>query len=114
MAAETEGILASATAKLSVDETLCKEQDQDGDPDAPLTRRSFVGNHGKGMLRTLNELRRQGLLCDATLMVENKPFPVHRCILAACSDYFCAMFTSEVSLRAWVWGGGRRDQIGLG
>ena len=72
-------------------------QDPDPDPDAPVERRSFVGSHGKGMLRTLNELRRQGLLCDATLMVEDKPFPVHRCILAACSDYFCAMFTSEVS-----------------
>lgn len=32
-----------------------------------------------------------------TLRVEQKDFPAHWIVLVACSDYFCAMFTSELS-----------------
>ena len=42
-------------------------------------------------------------LCDITLRVENADFPAHRIVLAACSDYFCAMFTSEVKPKLNVW-----------
>ena len=37
------------------------------------------------------------MLCDVILCVEDREFPVHRIILAACSDYFEAMFTSGMS-----------------
>ncbi|XP_038049351.1 kelch-like protein 12 [Patiria miniata] len=58
---------------------------------------SFTGSHSKTMLQTLNSLRRQSLLCDVTVVVEGTEFPAHRVILAACSPYFCAMFTNEMS-----------------
>ncbi|NWH78362.1 KLH12 protein, partial [Piaya cayana] len=48
-------------------------------------------------LNAMNALRKSNTLCDVTLRVEHKDFPAHRIVLAACSDYFCAMFTSELS-----------------
>ncbi|ASK51350.1 BTB kelch-domain protein [Eptesipox virus] len=35
------------------------------------------------------------LFCDITLLIENKKISAHKIILAACSDYFKAMFTSN-------------------
>ncbi|XP_022095974.1 kelch-like protein 12 isoform X2 [Acanthaster planci] len=58
---------------------------------------SFTGSHCKTMMQTLNRLRKQSLLCDVTVVVEGVEFPAHRVILAACSNYFCAMFTNEMS-----------------
>nr|WEX30412.1 Kelch-like protein 12-A-3 [Carassius gibelio] len=45
----------------------------------------------------MNALRKSNTLCDITLRVEGTDFPAHRIVLAACSDYFCAMFTSELA-----------------
>lgn len=45
----------------------------------------------------MNSLRKVNMLCDVMLKVEGQEFPVHRIVLAACSDYFCAMFTNQVS-----------------
>ena len=53
--------------------------------------------HSVEILRSTNTLRKQSLLCDAILHVEDRDFPVHRVILAACSDYFKAMFTNCMS-----------------
>jgi len=44
----------------------------------------------------MNNLRKSNTLCDVTLYVDGCQFPVHRIVLAACSDYFCAMFTHQV------------------
>uniref|UniRef100_A0A4W3H938 Kelch-like family member 26 n=1 Tax=Callorhinchus milii TaxID=7868 RepID=A0A4W3H938_CALMI len=49
--------------------------------------------HSAALLRGLAALRAQGQLLDVVLMVNNEPFPVHKATLAACSDYFRAMFT---------------------
>ncbi|XP_062849882.1 kelch-like ECH-associated protein 1A isoform X2 [Trichomycterus rosablanca] len=47
----------------------------------------------------MDELRQQGLLCDLVLHVTYKDtvvdFKVHKLVLAACSPYFKAMFTSN-------------------
>ena len=45
------------------------------------------------VLRGLDELRNQALLCDVHLVAESAKFPVHRVVLAAASPYFQAMFT---------------------
>ncbi|KAL9924242.1 kelch-like protein 10 [Glossina fuscipes] len=44
-------------------------------------------------LNTLNELRRNNLLCDAVISVADGSFNVHRAIMSACSPYFRAQFT---------------------
>lgn len=56
----------------------------------------FTNCHAKSLLTTMNLLRKTRVLCDVTLHVGGMDFPVHRIVLAACSDYFCAMFTNEV------------------
>ncbi|XP_069911202.1 kelch-like protein 12 isoform X6 [Oryctolagus cuniculus] len=57
----------------------------------------MTNTHAKSILNSMNALRKSSTLCDVTLRVEQKDFPAHRIVLAACSDYFCAMFTSELS-----------------
>ncbi len=44
-------------------------------------------------LRTgLARLRQNGVFCDVTFLVEDKSYSCHKCVLAASSDYFAAMF----------------------
>ncbi|KAE8623748.1 hypothetical protein XENTR_v10005717 [Xenopus tropicalis] len=57
----------------------------------------MTNSHAKSILNTMNSLRKSQTLCDVTLRVNLKDFPAHRIVLAACSDYFCAMFTNELS-----------------
>lgn len=57
----------------------------------------MTNSHAKSILNAMNSLRKSNTLCDITLRVESTDFPAHRIVLAACSDYFCAMFTSEVT-----------------
>lgn len=58
----------------------------------------MTNSHAKSILNAMNALRKSNTLCDITLRVNTADFPAHRIVLAACSDYFCAMFTSEVTL----------------
>ncbi|XP_078456270.1 kelch-like protein 26 [Lampetra fluviatilis] len=59
-----------------------------------LLRRTFTAAGYSGcLLRGLAALRDNGHLLDVTLLVEKASFRVHRAVLAACSDYFRAMFT---------------------
>ena len=59
-------------------------------------RQIFTDSHAKSILTTMNNLRKRNTLCDVILNVEEQDFPAHRIVLAACSDYFCAMFTHGV------------------
>ena len=52
--------------------------------------------HAPAILKQFNVLKREGLLCDCVLAVEDVEFPVHRCFLAACSPYFQALFTAKM------------------
>lgn len=62
----------------------------------------MTNSHAKSILNAMNSLRKSNTLCDITLRVENTDFPAHRIVLAACSDYFCAMFTSEVRINIFM------------
>uniref|UniRef100_A0A3B5A542 Kelch repeat and BTB domain containing 3 n=1 Tax=Stegastes partitus TaxID=144197 RepID=A0A3B5A542_9TELE len=53
--------------------------------------------HGLQLLGVLRSLRERGMLFDFTIKVQDHSFPCHRCVLAACSDFFRAMF--EVDMR---------------
>ncbi|XP_043554400.1 kelch-like protein 2 isoform X1 [Chiloscyllium plagiosum] len=53
--------------------------------------------HMKNAFKVMNELRSQNLLCDVTLVADDTEISAHRVVLAACSPYFHAMFTGEMS-----------------
>uniref|UniRef100_A0A2K6M0J1 Kelch like family member 2 n=1 Tax=Rhinopithecus bieti TaxID=61621 RepID=A0A2K6M0J1_RHIBE len=53
--------------------------------------------HMKKAFKVMNELRSQSLLCDVTIVAEDMEISAHRVVLAACSPYFHAMFTGEMS-----------------
>uniref|UniRef100_A0A8D2ZQ23 BTB domain and CNC homolog 1 n=1 Tax=Scophthalmus maximus TaxID=52904 RepID=A0A8D2ZQ23_SCOMX len=44
--------------------------------------------HSAHVLQCLNDQRQQDVLCDVTLVVENKSFRAHCSVLASCSEYF--------------------------
>ncbi|KAF1375236.1 hypothetical protein PFLUV_G00237450 [Perca fluviatilis] len=44
----------------------------------------------------MEEIRRQGKLCDVTLKVGDHKFSAHRIVLAASIPYFHAMFTNDM------------------
>ncbi|XP_032071157.1 kelch-like protein 32 [Thamnophis elegans] len=50
-------------------------------------------SHNDAVLAALNQQRNDGILCDITLIAEEQKFPAHKAVLAACSDYFRAMFS---------------------
>ncbi|XP_054728397.1 kelch-like protein 22 [Anastrepha obliqua] len=52
--------------------------------------------HSEALMKGLNALRCAEKLFDVTLLVEGRTFKAHRVVLAACSDYFCAMFTDAM------------------
>ncbi|CAG6004473.1 unnamed protein product [Menidia menidia] len=53
-------------------------------------------SHGLQLLGVLKSFREQGLLFDFTVNVQEHSFPCHRCVLAACSDFFRAMFAVDM------------------
>uniref|UniRef100_A0A0B7A627 BTB domain-containing protein n=2 Tax=Arion vulgaris TaxID=1028688 RepID=A0A0B7A627_9EUPU len=50
-------------------------------------------NHCCALLHGLQELRKSNTLCDYTLIADGERIPVHRAVMAACSDYFRVMLT---------------------
>lgn len=48
---------------------------------------------------SMNRMRQRGLLCDIVLHVSNKEIKAHKVVLASCSPYFHAMFTSKFMAR---------------
>lgn len=65
------------------------EEDENDDPLALKTsRKSLHSSISDQALSTLNELRRNNLLCDAIITVADASFNVHRAIMSACSSYF--------------------------
>lgn len=62
-------------------------EEQDGEAAAPMyVYESKV--HCANVLLSLEEQRRQGILCDVTVLVEGREVRAHRAVLAASSRYF--------------------------
>ena len=51
----------------------------------------------KTLLETLDGLRHTGDLCDVTIVVGSRRINAHKVVLSACSPYFKAMFTGEMT-----------------
>lgn len=56
--------------------------------------------HCTKILGTLNDHRKEAILCDVTLHVQNCSYPAHRSILSANSPYFYKLFTSDMTEKA--------------
>ena len=53
--------------------------------------------HGARVLDIMNKHRKESLkLCDVVLRIGDEHIPTHRAVLAACSQYFYAMFTGDL------------------
>jgi len=53
--------------------------------------------HSATVLQCMNQHRKENTkLCDVKLIVDEIHIPAHRSILAACSNYFLAMFTNDM------------------
>lgn len=50
--------------------------------------------HSAHVLQCLNDQRQQDILCDVTVVVENRSFRAHCSVLASCSEYFHNRVTS--------------------
>ncbi|ESN98498.1 hypothetical protein HELRODRAFT_84578 [Helobdella robusta] len=52
-------------------------------------------SHGCSVVEGFQRLWQDSSMCDTQLIVQGQTFHVHRCYLAACSQYFYSMFTKD-------------------
>jgi len=58
----------------------------------------YSTSHSGRVLEVMNKHRKDCLkLCDVVLKIGDEHIPTHRAVLAACSSYFYAMFTSDLA-----------------
>ncbi|XP_038618140.1 kelch repeat and BTB domain-containing protein 3 isoform X2 [Tachyglossus aculeatus] len=55
--------------------------------------------HGQRILNVLQSFRDQDIFYDFKIIVKDEIIPCHRCVLAACSDFFRAMFQVNMKER---------------
>ena len=65
----------------------------------PPTRVYQCAEHGEDMLKQLNALLTERILCDGTLICGEHHFSIHRIVLASCSDYFHKMFVANDNIK---------------
>ena len=56
----------------------------------------FSPTHSEEAFHFMNTMRSRGELCDVVLLAADHRISAHRLVLASCSPYFHAMFTSEL------------------
>ncbi len=81
----------------SAEESRGEEQKnvpEQADADTPCARLPMGDDRPQALLENL---RRQGLFCDAVIAVGEKEFPVHRAIVAHLSPFFFKSFTGDFS-----------------
>ncbi|XP_054021890.1 transcription regulator protein BACH1 [Dryobates pubescens] len=52
--------------------------------------------HSANVLLSLDDQRKQDILCDVTILVEDQRFRAHKAVLAACSSYFLSRIVGQV------------------
>ncbi|KAH0616081.1 hypothetical protein JD844_026910 [Phrynosoma platyrhinos] len=92
-------VAVHAVSTTSLCTKLCQQKpldmkDDNTEKHCPVTVNPW---HMKKAFKVMNELRSQNLLCDVTIVAEEMEIAAHRVVLAACSPYFHAMFTGEMS-----------------
>lgn len=71
-------------------------EEQDSEAAAPMyVYESKV--HCTNVLLSLEEQRRQGILCDVTVLVEGREVRAHRTVLAASSRYFLQALLGHIT-----------------
>ncbi|XP_078354444.1 kelch-like protein 7 [Oculina patagonica] len=50
----------------------------------------------ESLTQQLNEMRENDILCDTTIRAHGEDFPAHKCVLSAASQYFRALYTSQM------------------
>ncbi|KAJ7418042.1 Transcription regulator protein BACH1 [Willisornis vidua] len=53
--------------------------------------------HSTNVLLSLDDQRKQDILCDVTILVEDQRFRAHKAVLAACSSYFLSRIVGQVN-----------------
>ncbi|XP_028656901.1 kelch-like protein 1 [Erpetoichthys calabaricus] len=67
------------------------------DMDASCTEEFYqAAHHAEQTFQKMENYLKQQQLCDVLLIAGNRKIPAHRIVLSAVSDYFAAMFTSDV------------------
>ncbi|XP_077969970.1 kelch-like protein diablo [Styela clava] len=57
---------------------------------------SYKSRHANSFLVSVESLRKNTVICDFKIKVGGCIFPVHRTVLAACSEYFKAMLSHDM------------------
>lgn len=84
-------LLLRYASQNSLDESSQKQIPRSGTKEKTPYRNQV---HTQRAFEVLNEMRKQHLLCDVRLVAETVEISAHKMVLAACSSYFHAMFTS--------------------
>ncbi|KAL4630640.1 zinc finger and BTB domain-containing protein 46-like [Arapaima gigas] len=70
-----------------------------------------IESHYRQLLRELDEQRRQGILCDVSVVVEGRPFVAHRNVLLGSSRYFKSLYSSWTGAEPEAGPGANPDTI---